>query len=1068
MGDECGATEDSEKEVDSLCCDRYRDFVQASSSLEQMEKRSVSDSAASDSSRGQDSARTSSSTASSTSEMIQQPDFRLMCDMPSWQIFGYRLFLLYFLTLSITVKFCRFCDGYVAGVPALEPYAEMLRPDLESGFSVLSVAASAGYCELVHVLLNCMRMGPDYRGPKGDCTPLMDAASAGHTDVVRCLVEHGADVNAHSSIGNTPLIYACAAGHEEAVEILLDAGADVDLCNDNGQSPLMEAAAAGHIGIARLLVDHGARVNFASSELKVGLETPLTLACYRGHTDMVKFLLKVGGENNSAGREEELHTALMEASMDGHVEVAKLLLEAGAQVNLAADTFESPLTLAACGGHLDLAKLYLSKGASLEEFNEEGYTPLMEASREGHFAVVRLLVESGADVNMLSRRGESTLALAAGANFRNIVAYLLSKGADIERGATTALMEAAQEGNYETLNYLLESGANVHTATSQGDTAMSYAAQSGQTKICEVLLAAGASLEHQGEVGRTALMKAAGAGQRETVEFLLRKGANLNLATFDNDQTALSAACGNGQLAMVDFLLQIGADPKVRLKDGSSCLLEAAKGGHTRVVQYLLDWPESSGSAAQYNSCCVIPPSTMVPSICDAETVTADSTVYAPVVTDASLMTSSAEAMQAILANGTCSTTVMAANTFTRGLPLVVTPLGDYVGAAPAGSVPPVNVPNLAVTSDGSIYYPSIPQADGKKAKKHCTARPASGADDSTAHDLLVQWQETFSRFLATKEQPPTTDDDESACKSVKSRRAELDEAVKELEQLKKTQKMYENLKGRLSTHKLCVSSAAQLYDRDYGCFSAGNVAAECKHLYETPCYRQVVIDPANANVAVTSVTDVAAVHKMELYAAAVDGQTDGETCHSSQFQFLHPHVNVVVPVPHSCAGQQSLPCNFVVSREENVCFSPAVSVAMVSVTASEAAAIYRNSSCYGYSGNVMPLEGVSTAAGVIPANYAVANGEKLYIPVHLAQQDINSAAFHGFAAGSIPTLGNLPQGVIPVQARPASAMVAVPTFARDEYDNNENGDVLSNDNNRSGQQKYANAVRLRTAASQR
>ena len=45
-----------------------------------------------------------------------------------------------------------------------------------------------------------------------------------------------------------------------------------------------------------------------------------------------------------------MHTALMEASMDGHVEVARLLLDSGAQVNMPADSFESPLTLAACGG----------------------------------------------------------------------------------------------------------------------------------------------------------------------------------------------------------------------------------------------------------------------------------------------------------------------------------------------------------------------------------------------------------------------------------------------------------------------------------------------------------------------------------------------------------------------------------------------------------------------------------------------------------------------------------------------------------------------------------------------
>ena len=36
------------------------------------------------------------------------------------------------------------------------------------------------------------------------------------------------------------------------------------------------------------------------------------------------------------------------------------------------DSFESPLTLAACGGHFELTALLLSRGADLEEVNDEG------------------------------------------------------------------------------------------------------------------------------------------------------------------------------------------------------------------------------------------------------------------------------------------------------------------------------------------------------------------------------------------------------------------------------------------------------------------------------------------------------------------------------------------------------------------------------------------------------------------------------------------------------------------------------------------------------------------------
>ena len=131
-----------------------------------------------------------------------------------------------------------------------------------------------------------MRANVEDRGMKGDCTPLMEAASAGHNEIVKLLLSHNAEVNAQSSSGNTPLMYACAGGHEDVVQMLLEAHANVEDHNENGHTPLMEAASAGHVGVAKILLKNGAGINTHSNEFK---ESALTLACYKGHLEMVSF-----------------------------------------------------------------------------------------------------------------------------------------------------------------------------------------------------------------------------------------------------------------------------------------------------------------------------------------------------------------------------------------------------------------------------------------------------------------------------------------------------------------------------------------------------------------------------------------------------------------------------------------------------------------------------------------------------------------------------------------------------------------------------------------------------------
>lgn len=76
------------------------------------------------------------------------------------------------------------------------------------------------------------------------------------------------------------MTYACCGGYEEVVRLLVDAGAELECHNENGHTPLMEAASGGHVNVAAILLERGAGINTHSNEFK---ESALTLACYKGN-----------------------------------------------------------------------------------------------------------------------------------------------------------------------------------------------------------------------------------------------------------------------------------------------------------------------------------------------------------------------------------------------------------------------------------------------------------------------------------------------------------------------------------------------------------------------------------------------------------------------------------------------------------------------------------------------------------------------------------------------------------------------------------------------------------------
>ncbi|KAF8474426.1 hypothetical protein DFH94DRAFT_129537 [Russula ochroleuca] len=228
--------------------------------------------------------------------------------------------------------------------------------------TALCSAAWYGDLEMVQVLLN-LKVNVNDRG-LNNWTPIHTASqgptsTSPHTsynnpqllpDVALLLLEHGADVNARiehegeDDEGVTPLHLAAADyGRVEVVRVLLEHGANVGAEDNKGRTPLHEAAdyrriegnygrvegyVSGKVELVRVLLEHGANVGAEDSEGR----TSLHVAAEHAKVEVVRLLLEHGanvGAQDNEGR-TPLHKAV--AREYGMVEVIRVLLEHGANV----------------------------------------------------------------------------------------------------------------------------------------------------------------------------------------------------------------------------------------------------------------------------------------------------------------------------------------------------------------------------------------------------------------------------------------------------------------------------------------------------------------------------------------------------------------------------------------------------------------------------------------------------------------------------------------------------------------------------------------------------------------
>ena len=440
-------------------------------------------------------------------------------------------------------------------------------------WTALMLAALHGQTETVRCLLGHRTKG--HRAKRQAANPyvtLKDSAMdaflfavrSGNADTVRLLLDKvSIDINhqseyelidyEHYTIMPTPLMLAARYGHTDVMKLLIEKGADVSIIDNGGENALSLATKHGHIASVRLLFELGLANANSTDHWKNPI---LTIAAGNGHKDLVQFLLDNGAEVNRLGGFGGCDTAIKDAVCGNHIEIVQLLLDAGADVNLGDEIDKLkpsnalPVLYMACQTYdgekinMDMLKLLLDAGANVNAMY--GDTALYQAAENGDIDAVRLLLDYGADVN-LGRETPLIAALYDGSkNTQAIVQLLLDNGADVHRFRDIALhspIMLAAVNHPECLPLLIDAGADINyvcrgTTDYYQYTALLWAAEEGITESVKILLANGADIHAKNKRGRTALDLAMMGQHTEIVQLLQAAGAKNSDAIGNKDKVA--------------------------------------------------------------------------------------------------------------------------------------------------------------------------------------------------------------------------------------------------------------------------------------------------------------------------------------------------------------------------------------------------------------------------------------------------------------------------------------------------------------------------------------------------
>lgn len=229
------------------------------------------------------------------------------------------------------------------------------------GLNALQIAVYSGHLEVTKLLLDT-DIDLNYQSDNNG-TALHEAILRENCDILKLLLERGANPNLLNKNGNTVLTFALwNIKNVEVIKVLINSSdIDVNIPDAWGMTPLFLSAGKGDFQVVDLLLKHGASNDTATS---AGF-TPLYFSAQNGHLKVVERLLQE--KNIDINRQTEIgYTAMHIAAQLGQLEVIELLIANGACLELESNSHKTPLDVAREFNQLDVVEYLESKSMTPE------------------------------------------------------------------------------------------------------------------------------------------------------------------------------------------------------------------------------------------------------------------------------------------------------------------------------------------------------------------------------------------------------------------------------------------------------------------------------------------------------------------------------------------------------------------------------------------------------------------------------------------------------------------------------------------------------------------------------